>query len=246
MVFTNYKLKQFKRDILGVKKERKKEVSRIDRCSSADDPPPPAADSSPPAADPTPPAAAATIAATDATKTATDSTATDPNATNPTVTDPTAAAAAADDKPSMFSQCKTLMYKTITDIGVGAGMVLKAISHATLAVMSALFGTYNGAVLTTAVTGQTVAAGINSVNNVAGGVPLVGDVTSGVATLATGLASTFRENAEYTSENRKLLVKGLETRVDNFHPESETFLVPPVANEVGAEVKTTAATAAAA
>lgn len=176
---------------------------QVDRCS-ADDPPPPAADASPPAAE-------TTTEATDATKTA---------------TDPTTAAAAAD-KLSTFSQCKTLVGKTLSDIRVGTGVMLKAIGHATLAVMSALFGTYNGAVLTTAVTGETVAAGINSVNNVAGKAALY-----------------FRKNAENNIENRKLLVKELESRVDNFHPESETFLVSPVGNEVGAGVKTAAVAAA--
>lgn len=207
---------------------------QVDRCS-ADDPPSPAADALPTVADSSSPAVEAITAATDAINTATDPTT--------TATDPTAAAAA-DDKPSMFNQCKTLVYKTISDIGMGTGMVLKAIGHAALAVMSALFGTYDGAVLTTAVTGETVAAGINSVNNVAGKVILVGDMTSGVANLATGLASTYRKNAEYNIENRQQLVKGLELRVDNYHPESETFLVPPVTNEVDAEVKTAAVTAA--
>lgn len=184
---------------------------QVDRCS-ADDPPLPATD-------PPPTAAETSSPALDATKTATD----------PMATDTTAA-----DKPSMFNQCKTLVYKTISDLGVGTGMVLKAIGHAALAVMSALFGTYNGVVLTTAVAGETVAAGINSVNNVADRVVLVGDITSGAANLATGLTTTFRKNLEFNNENRQMMVEELESRLDNYQPKA--FLVPPVANEVGSEV----------
>ncbi|XP_050062460.1 uncharacterized protein LOC126552027 isoform X1 [Aphis gossypii] len=191
-------------------------IIQVDRCS-ADDPPPPAADPSPPAAE--------------TTTEATDSAAIDPNASS-------------DDKLSTFNQCKTLVGKTLTDIRAGTGMMLRTLGHATLAVMSALFGTYNGAVWTTAVTGETVASGLNLVNNVTGRVALVGDVTSGIANLATEAATTFRKNAENNIENRKLMVKELESRLDNFHPESEAFLVSPVANKVDEEVKTEVVTAA--
>lgn len=144
------------------------------------------------------------------------------------------------------------LYKSITDMGQGAGMILKAIGHGTMAVLSILLGSYNGIVLSTAATGDTVAAGLNSVNNAAGSVVLVRDVTSGVSTLATGLATTYRKNAEHNIENRQQLFNTMDSRLDNYHPESEPFLMGSAASQgqttdtTGAATDTAAADTAAA
>jgi len=197
---------------------------QIDRCSS-DDGVMPISDATGTAektaevADKTTPAADSTTATTDPATATTD---------QPPPAD--------DGKPSTFSKCKEEMYKSLTTIRRGAGMFLKGFGQAALSVMGALVGVFNGLLKITATTGDTVATGVNLVNNAAGSIVLVRDVTGGAATLATGLATTNRLNSEFIIENREKLIDTLDKGLDNYHPEFEG----------GADGKSTDTTAAAA
>lgn len=197
---------------------------QIDRCSS-DDGVMPISDAAE-TADKTAPAADSTAPATDSTTATTDP------ATATTDQPPPAD----DGKPSTFSKCKEKVYKSLTTIRRGAGMFLKGFGQAALSVMGALVGVFNGLLKITATTGDTVATGVNLVNNAAGSIVLVRDVTGGAATLATGLATTNRINSEFIIENREKLIDTLDKGLDNYHPESEG----------GADGKSTDTTAAAA
>ncbi|CAI6356022.1 unnamed protein product [Macrosiphum euphorbiae] len=204
---------------------------QIDRCSS-DDGVMPISDAAE-TADKTAPVADSTAPAADSTTPATDST----TATTDPATATTDQPPPADDgKPSTFSKCKEEVYKSLTTIRRGAGMFLKGFGQAALSVMGALVGVFNGLLKITATTGDTVATGVNLVNNAAGSIVLVRDVTGGAATLATGLATTNRINSEFIIENREKLIDTLDKGLDNYHPESEG----------GADGKSTDTTAAAA
>ncbi|XP_003245632.1 uncharacterized protein LOC100569669 isoform X1 [Acyrthosiphon pisum] len=167
------------------------------------------------------------------------------------ITDPATAATdqpptVDDGKPSTFSKCKVELYKSLSTIGRGAGMFLKGFGQAALSVMGALFGAFNGLLSISATTGEKVASGVNLVNNAAGRIVLVRDVTGGAATLATNLATTNRLNSEFIIENRDKLFDSLDKRLDNYHPESEKFLIAPTTDEGGTDGKSTDTTAAAA
>jgi len=196
---------------------------QFDRCSS-DDAVPPISDGAE-VADKTAATADSAAAKTDPT-TATTDPANDP-ATATTDQPPPAD----DGKASTFSKCKVELYKSISTIGRGAGLFLKGFGQAALSVMGALFGAFNGLLSITATTQDTVATGVNLVNNAAGSIALVRDVTGGAASLATGLATTNRLNSEFIIENRDKLFDSLDKSLDNYHPESEKFLVAPATGQ---------------
>ncbi|XP_060858473.1 uncharacterized protein LOC132935854 isoform X1 [Metopolophium dirhodum] len=183
-----------------------------------------------------------TTAKTDPTTATTDPD-TDP-ATDPATATTDQPPPADDGKASTFSKCKVELYKSISTIGRGAGMFLKGFGQAALSVMGALFGAFNGLLSITATTGDTLATGVNLVNNATGSIVLVRDVTGGAATLATSLATTNRLNSELIIENRDKLFDSLDKGLDNYHPESEKFLIAPTTGQDGKSTDTTAAAAA--
>jgi len=138
---------------------------------------------------------------------------------------------AQDSKPSMFSKCTTEVSKSISTLGDGLGLVMKAAGQAALTVIGTLFGTYNGLISVTAKTGETVAAGLNLVDNVASRVVLVNTLTGGASKLATGLATTFSNNSKITSANREKLFDEMDQRLDKYNPHLRALPIALSTNE---------------
>lgn len=148
-----------------------------------------------------------------------------------------------DGKASTFSKCKVEMYKSLSTMGKGASILLKGFGQAALTMIGALFGAFNGLLSITATTGDTVAKGVNLVNNAAGSIVLVRDVTGGAATLATEFATMNHENSDFIIQNDEKLFKSLDDRLDNYNPASESSPIASTTGKGGADGKSTDTTA---
>ncbi|KAL5237781.1 hypothetical protein ACI65C_005191 [Semiaphis heraclei] len=137
---------------------------------------------------------------------------------------------AQDSQPSMLSKCTKEVNKSISTLGDGLSLVMKAIGQAALTVIGTLFGTYNGLISVTAKTGETVAAGLSFVDNAASKVAVVNGVTGVANEVVTRFTKTFSENVEETSANRVKLFDELDKGLENYHPGSKPLPIAPSTN----------------
>lgn len=142
--------------------------------------------------------------------------------TDPATTDTDQSPSADDSEASTFSKCKVEMYKSLSTMGKGSGMLLKGFSQAALTLMGALFGAFNGLLSITATTGDTVAKGVNLVNKTTGSILVVGDLTSGVSKLVTHMADVNHDDLDYLKKNNDKLFNLLDNDLDNYYPESKS------------------------
>lgn len=123
----------------------------------------------------------------------------------------------------MFSKCTTEVYKSLSTLGDGLGLVLKSVGQATLSVMGALFGTYNSLMSVTAKTGEVVATGLNLIDKAASNVVLVNTVTHGTSKMIDGLSVVFSENTKASSDNRVNMYDKMVKDVDEYDSRSKTL-----------------------
>lgn len=141
---------------------------------------------------------------------------------------------ATDNVRSSLAACGQQLMKSGSDAVDATELVLKAFGRVAMAAVGLLVAAWNGASLSTAAAGLTVAGGARTVNGVTETLPVVGTVTAGVQNALAAVAGTYRENAAFNSDQRNKLMADMQAKLDGFRSRDDKKTDAPAADPAAA------------